>query len=114
MKQEKQTVTLGDGEETRKVEVKNANIFSYDTGRTIRIMQLGDNEGITMQIFNEDSTGRDTRQEMFLTEESFIALIASATEFINHIDMDTVSLLKKVTNDKAVDFHSYNNKNQIK
>lgn len=68
--------TIGVGTANEKVRIENWISAHYKDGRKITITRLEGNDiGITVE--NHESSNRSTRQEMLLTQESYMAIYAT-------------------------------------
>lgn len=97
------TVGVGTPEE-RNIEIKDFLELSFKDSRTATVLELADEEGYLLMIQNDPNTGRNPRQEMWLSEASFACLLFSATTLLVSTGKDLNQIISELGN--TVNFKS--------
>lgn len=105
----KVTVGVG-GDAPREVEIKDFIQARYKGNRLITIATLED-ESVSVSVENPVSSGRAPQQGLWLSEESFVALLSSAFLYYSCKGQDMGQILMKAVeqNKDTVDFSMSDN-----
>ena len=102
--QKKDFVTVGVGTaEQREIEIKSYIIASFIGDRKITIMELIDSS-ILCFVENPPDSGRDTKQEIWLTRESLVAFMGLVITFFGENGENLADLMKAASSDDCVEY----------
>ncbi|MFT5450577.1 MAG: hypothetical protein ACI9N9_000054 [Enterobacterales bacterium] len=96
-------ITIGVGTTNEKVEIDNWMSAFYKDGRKVTIIRVEGNR-LAITIENHKSSNRSAKQEMLLTEESFIAIYASMSLHMLAEGSNLEEIFDKSTNRGEVDY----------
>jgi len=102
------TVGYGSDQE-RKVPIMNWISAHFKDGRKISIIKMEDNKGYAFTVENHESSDRSTKQQMWLTEESFIGLFSSMSIHMSAEGIDFQSKLEEAITTDEVEFNCSDN-----
>jgi hypothetical protein len=94
-------VTIGfGGSEQRSIPIESWLSAHYKDGRKLTIVKMKNKEGYGVTVENHESSDRSTKQEMLLTNETFIALFATMSLHMTGEGIDfTKELAESVVNE---------------
>lgn len=94
--------TVGYGtDKQREIEIDKFISMDFKDHRLISIMQLVNDEGFILSVQNPESTGRETHSKMFLSKESFVGLVYSASFFLQKMG-NIEDMLKQATDSQEI------------
>lgn len=96
-------VTLAKGHpEERKVNIAALMQLDFEDGRKCIVAELAENNGYLLEVKNPSDSDRLPSTAMWLTKESFIGLVTTASLFMSSVfDDPHKELLKAIGSDKV-------------
>ena len=95
--------TIGVGTTNEKVRIENWISAYYKDGRKFTIVRL-ENENLALTIENHETSDRNTRQEMLLTQESFFSMYATMCLHMLAEGVDLEEVFNKATQKGGIDY----------
>lgn len=107
MEKKKPKITLGClSENPRTLEITQFVRRQFSDHRLITVAKDEDGKFL-LSVENPGSTGRATKSQMYLTEESLTALFYTYILFTEHFDIDIEALLQRMTSGEYVNYEYY-------
>ena len=107
-------ITVGYGtREQREIKIVNYLQANYIDNRLVSVSELEDGSYI-LAIENPKSTGRTVQETMWLSKESFIALINTSMFYFMAKNEDLMKLIKESTDGDKIDYRFSDNLQPIK
>lgn len=98
------TVTVGAGTaQSREIEIREFIQCAYKDRRLVTVSKLED-DTFVLVVENPESTGRHTTNKMWLSQESFIGLLASSMLYLKQTGLDLDKLVKDTLDTEQIHF----------
>lgn len=99
--------------ERREVDIMDFVQSTYKDNRVVTISSLDKEEGYILSVENVESSGRNPQSQMFLSKESFIALMTTSVLYWGCKGVDLADLLKDSAGGGDIKYNFSDNLNPI-
>jgi hypothetical protein len=97
--------TVGHGGiDERKVPIESWISAHYEDGRKISVIKFKEEKGYAFTVENHESSERSTKQQMWLSEKSMFALIATLNIHFLQDKVDPSKKLAEMVTNESVDY----------